>query len=62
MKLSDFLKITESDDYFLVNIMQNRACLFFGYTDSLPENINNLIVENVYIDWASQCLGIHVKQ
>ena len=61
MTLKDFLAITSSDDDFLVNINRCREQLFFGYTDEIPETLYKLIIKHVYIDWASECLGIKVK-
>lgn len=58
--LGDFLKITSADDYFIVNIRKGREQIYFGYENEVPEDIKLLKVTEVYIDWASEALGIHV--
>ena len=59
--LGDFLKITSADDYYFVNIRKGREQIYFGYENEVPEDIKSLKVTEIYIDWASEALGIHVS-
>jgi hypothetical protein len=59
--LGDFLKITSADDYYIVNIRKGREQIYFGYENEVPEDIKSLKVTEIYIDWASEALGIHVS-
>jgi hypothetical protein len=58
--LGDFLNITSGDDYFIVNIRKGREQIYFGYENEVPDDIKSLVITKIYIDWASEALGIHV--
>ena len=59
--LGDFLKITSADDYFMINIHKdNKKTVYFGYENEVPDDIKSLIITEIYIDWASEALGIRV--
>lgn len=58
--LGDFLKITSADDYFMINVRKNKEAIYFGYENEIPDDIKSLIITEIYIDWASEALGIHV--
>lgn len=59
--LGDFLKITSADDCFVVNIRKGREEIYYGYENEVPEDVKSLKVTDIYIDWASEALGIHVS-
>lgn len=56
--LKQFLSSISADDYFIVNIRKDKTKLFLGYSNEVPNDILNLIVNKVYIDFPSQALGI----
>lgn len=58
--LGDFLKITEADDYFWINVKKNREQIYFGYNNEAPEDIKGLFIDQIYLDFASEALGIQV--
>jgi hypothetical protein len=58
--LGDFLKITSADDYFMINVRKNKEAIYFGYENEIPDDIKSLIITEIYIDWASEALGIRV--
>lgn len=58
--LGDFLKITSADDYFMINVRKNKEAIYFGYENEIPDDIKSLIITEIYIDWASETLGIRV--
>ena len=59
--LGDFLKITSADDYFMINVHKdNKKTVYFGYENEVPDEIKSLIITEIYIDWASEALGICV--
>lgn len=58
--LGDFLKITSADDYFMINIRKDKETVYFGYENEVPDDIKSLIITEIYIDWASEALGIRV--
>lgn len=59
--LGDFLKITSADDYFMINVHKdNKKTVYFGYENEVPDEIKSLIITEIYIDWASEALGIRV--
>ena len=58
--LGDFLKITSADDYFMINIRKDKETVYFGYENEVPDEVKSLIITEIYIDWASEALGIRV--
>ena len=60
--LGDFLKITSADDYFMINVRKNKEAIYFGYENEIPDDIKSLIITEIYIDWASEALGIRVGE
>ena len=58
--LGDFLKITSADDYFMINVYKDKKTVYFGYENEVPDEIKSLIITEIYIDWASEALGIRV--
>lgn len=58
--LGDFLSIVSADDYFVVNIRKGSERIYFGYENEVPDDIKALVITKIYIDWASEALGIHV--
>ena len=56
--LGDFLKITSADDYFMINIRKDKETVYFGYENEVPDDIKSFIITEIYIDWASEALGI----
>lgn len=58
--LGDFLKIVSADDCFIVNIRKEKEKIYFGYEYEVPDDIKSLLITEIYIDWASKALGIHV--
>lgn len=58
--LGDFLKITSADDYFMINVHKDKETVYFGYENEVPDDIKSLIITEIYIDWASEALGIRV--
>lgn len=60
--LGDFLKITSADDYFMINVRKNKETVYFGYNNEVPDDIKSLIITEIYIDWASETLGIRVTK
>lgn len=60
--LGDFLKITSADDYFMINIRKDKETVYFGYENEVPDDIKSLIITEIYIDWASEALGIRVTE
>ena len=60
--LGDFLKITSADDYFMINVRKNKETVYFGYNDEVPDDIKSFIITEIYIDWASEALGIRVTE
>ena len=58
--LGDFLKITSADDYFMINVHKDKKTVYFGYENAVPDDIKSLIITEIYIDWASEALGIRV--
>lgn len=59
--LGDFLKITSADDRFIVNIKKDGERVYYGYENEVPEEIKSFRITKIYIDWASEVLGIHVS-
>ena len=60
--LGDFLKITSADDYFMINIRKDKETVYFGYENEVPDDIKSFIITEIYIDWASEALGIRVSE
>ena len=60
--LGDFLKITSADDYFMINIRKDKETVYFGYENEVPDDIKSFIITEIYIDWASEELGIRVSE
>lgn len=58
--VEEFLQVTEADDYFWVNIRQDKEQLYFGYSNEVPDDVKTLKIKSIYIDWASEALGIDV--
>lgn len=58
--LGDFLKIASADDYYIVNIRKGKEQIYFGYENEVSDDIKSLLITEIYIDWASEALGIHV--
>ena len=59
--LGDFLKITSADDSFImINVHKNKETVYFGYENAVPDEIKSFIITEIYIDWASEALGIRV--
>lgn len=58
--LGDFLKITSADDYFMINVHKDKKTVYFGYENEVPDDIKSFIITEIYIDWASEALGIRV--
>ena len=58
--LGDFLKITSADDYFMINVRKDKEMVYFGYESEVPDEIKSFIITEIYIDWASEALGIRV--
>lgn len=58
--LGDFLKITSADDCFFVNIKKEGEQIYYGYENKVPEKIKSFKITKIYIDWASEALGIYV--
>ncbi len=60
--LGDFLKITSADDYFMINVRKDKETVYFGYENEVPDDIKSFIITEIYIDWASEALGIRVTE
>ena len=60
--LGDFLKITSADDYFMINIRKDKETVYFGYENEVPDDIKSFIITEIYIDRASEALGIRVSE
>lgn len=60
--LGDFLKITSADDYFMINVHKDKKTVYFGYENEVSDEIKSLIIKEIYIDWASEALGIRVSE
>ena len=60
--LGDFLKITSADDSFMINVRKDKETVYFGYENEVPDDIKSLIITEIYIDWASEALGIRVTE
>lgn len=60
IRLCEFLDNITVDDFYFINVKQDGASLYYGYNDSMPEELGNLIVNTVYIDFESDALGIEV--
>ena len=60
--LGDFLKITSADDYFMINIRKDKETVYFGYENEVPDDIKSFIITEIYIDWASEALGIRASE
>ena len=58
--LGDFLKITSADDSFMINVRKDKETVYFGYENEFPDDIISFIITEIYIDWASEALGIRV--
>lgn len=58
--LGDFLKITSADDSFMINVRKDKETVYFGYENEVPDDIKSFIITEIYIDWASEALGIRV--
>ena len=58
--LGDFLKIVSADDYFLIIVKKNGVRVYYGYEDEAPKEIRSLRITKIYLDWASEALGIQV--
>ena len=56
--LGDFLKITSADDYFPLNNRKDKETVYFGYDNEVPDDIKSFIITEIYIDWASEAVGI----
>lgn len=60
--LGDFVKITSADDYFMINVRKDKETVYFGYENVVPDDIKSFIITEIYIDWASEALGIRVTE
>ncbi len=60
--LGDFVKITSADDYFMINVRKDKETVYFGYENEVPDDIKSFIITEIYIDWASEALGIRVTE
>ena len=60
--LGDFLKITSADDSFMINVRKDKETVYFGYENEVPDDIKSFIITEIYIDWASEALGIRVTE
>lgn len=58
--LKTFLDNIEGDDEFTISVKVDDEVIFFGYNTELPEDFEDLTVENVCVDWASETLEIKV--
>lgn len=59
--LGNFFDMTVADDCFIVNIRKGSERIYFGYENEVPEDIKSLKLKEIYIDWASEALGIEVE-
>jgi len=48
------------DDYYFLNIHRNNKRIFYGYGNNVPDNVKALIIDTVYVDFASETFGINV--
>lgn len=60
VKLKVFLEAMGADDYYMISVTTSEKNVYFGYAHELPSKLDNFLVQKVYIDWASECLGIYV--
>lgn len=60
--LGYLLSIMEADDYFMVNIKKGTETIFYDYNHKVPDEFKLLRVKEVYIDFASEALGIYVTE
>ena len=60
--LGGFLKITSADDSFMINVHKDKETVYFGYENEVPDDIKSFIITEIYIDWASEALGIRVSE
>ena len=58
--IGEFLKVAYSDDCFYVNIRSEDEKFYLGYSHKVPEEILGKKIKSIYIDWASEALGIDV--
>lgn len=60
MTIAELLLKTKADDYFIVNIRKVRERIYFGYAHEVTDEVGAMKIESIYIDWASEALGIKV--
>ena len=60
MTIAELLSKTKADDYFIVNIRKGRERIYFGYAHEVADEVAVMKIESIYIDWASEALGIKV--
>jgi hypothetical protein len=58
--IAKFLQTAKADDYFFINVRRDKERLYLGYTEGVPQNIQALKIKNIYLDFASQAVGINV--
>jgi len=50
----------QGDDYYFLNIHRNNKRIFYGYGNNVPDDVKALIIDTVYVDFASEAFGINV--
>lgn len=61
ISLRILIEKTSAEDYFYVNVMKQGKSIYLGYAHEPPEELRELIVENLYVDFASYALGVDVR-
>ena len=46
----------------MINIRKDKETVYFGYENEGPDDIKSFIITEIYIDWASEALGIRVSE
>ena len=41
---------------------KDKETVYFGYENEVPDDIKSFIITEIYIDWASEALGIRVSE
>lgn len=55
-----WLDSVQGDDCYFLNIRRNNERLFYGRENRVPDDVKNLIIDTVYVDFASDAFGINV--
>ena len=61
INLKDFLDHLMSDESYIISVREKGYSVYYGYNTELPKEFNNLVVDCVYLDFASNALGIDTK-